>query len=244
MKIEFYSTIDGVLDTFPIQHARDCLPDWIGLAKHDYVNNKSIPSVYRCPGIVDLLTTGFIVKSWFDIDISTDSNNRLLAHAPSEDLEQMLGCPPIQVQGGNEIAKHLPKRPWSHSDILKVNTPWHVVAPKGVTLMMVPISYTDDLAFESTTGILDPSVSNEINIQGYVNRTGMIKAGTPLAHIIPITHESYELVVRNMTEHDKTWIGKKKYLNVFSFIFNRRKTKDAYNAHYNAPSKCPFHFGK
>lgn len=240
MKIEFYSTIDGVLDAFPVQYAKDCLPPWLGSAKQEYLQDKTNPSVYKCPGVVDILTTGFIVRAWHDIDIDEQSQSgRLIGYAPSPDLEQLLGFAPVQVQGGHEIAKHLPKRPWSHPDILKVNTPWHVVAPKGVKLMMLPIAYSDQFIFESTMGILDPSISNEINIQGYINQVGVIKAGTPLVQIIPITSEKYDLVVRNITEHDKSWIKKKKYLNVFSFMFNRKKTKEAYEQHYK--SKCPFH---
>lgn len=239
MKIEFYSTIDGVIDAFPVQYASECLPQWIGLAKQDYLNDKTAQSIYRCPGIVDILTNGFIIKAWHDIEIQV-KDDRLIGFAPSADLEEMLGCPPVQIQGGNEIAKHMPKRPWSHPDILKINTPWHVIAPKSVKLMMLPVSYTDQFMFESTTGILDPSVSNEINIQGYVNQLGTIKAGTPLVHIVPITSEKYNLIVRSINEHDKLWVKKKKYLNAFSFLFNRKKTKEAYEKHYK--SKCPFHF--
>jgi hypothetical protein len=244
MKIEFYSTVDGVIDAFPVQYAKDCLPSWIGLAKQDYVSNKMNPSIFKCPGIVDILTTGFIIKAWHDIDVQSidvQSGNRLIGYAPSADLENMLGCPPVQVQGGHEIAKHMPKRPWSHEDILKINTPWHIVAPKGIRLMMLPISYGDQFMFESTTGILDPSISNEVNIQGYVNGLGTIKSGTPLVHIIPMTSEKYNLVVRNINDHDRSWVKKKKYLNSFSFLFNRKKTKEAYEEHYK--SKCPFHFG-
>ncbi len=239
MKIEFYSTIDGVIDAFPVQHAKDCLPSWIGLAKQEYLTNKQIPNVYKCPGIVDILTTGFIIKAWHDIDVQVQ-NEHLIGYAPSADLEDMLGCPPVQVQGGHEIAKHMPKRPWSHGDILKINTPWHIIAPKGVKLLMLPISYTDQFAFESTTGILDPSISNEINIQGYINQLGVIKAGTPLVQIIPMTEKKYNLIVRSMDEHDKAWVKKKKYLNAFSFLFNRKKTKEAYEEHYKP--KCPFNF--
>lgn len=241
MKIEFYSSIDGVVDAFPVQHAKECLPSWIGLAKQEYISNKSMPSVYKCPGIVDILTTGFIIKAWHDIDVQSQ-NDRLIGYAPSADLEDMLGCPPVQVQGGHEIAKFLPQRPWSHSDILKINTPWHIVAPKGMKLLMLPISYSDNFMFESTTGILDPSVSSEVNIQGYVNHLGVIKAGTPLVHIIPMTSDKYELIVRNINDHDRLWVKKKKYLNAFSFIFNRKKTKEAYEEHYKP--KCPIHFWK
>lgn len=238
MKIEFYSTIDGVVDTFPIQEAKNCLPSWLGLAKQEYLKNKNDINVYRCPGIVELLTTGFIVSAWHDIDIHIDTNQHLCTQMPSLELEQLLGNDTTQIQGGDSIGKFIPKKPWSHNDILKINTPWNVVVPKDIKLLILPISYTDNHQTESTIGILDPSISNEINIQLYVNATGLLKAGTPLAHIIPLTDEKCELIVRNMNNKDVLWQKKKKFFNNFSFVLNRKVIKKAYQNFYS--DVCPF----
>lgn len=239
MKIEFYSTVPGVADTFPVQEAKECIPSWMSLARQEYLKDKSEINVFRCPGIVDLLTTGFIVSAWHDIELGQLQDGHLHGRCPSAELENLLGYPPVQVQGGDSIGKHLPKRPWSHQDILKINTPWCVNVPKGVKLMILPISYTDNLQFESTIGILDPAISNDINIQGYINALGPIKAGTPIAHIVPMTERKYNLVVREMNAKDKIWQAKKKFFNNFSFILNRSKIKQAYESHNE--SKCPFH---
>ena len=40
---------------------------------------------------------------------------------------------------------------------------------------MIPLPYSDEFGFESTIGILDPSISSEINIQAYINGTGVLK---------------------------------------------------------------------
>lgn len=241
--IEFYSKIDAVFHEFPIEFSGDNIPAWMDLAKADYMNNKNSQSVYKCPGIVELMTSGYIVKTWHDIEVGSDMNGRLIASYPSDELEKLLGFPPVQIQGGDTVAKHVPKRPWSHRDILKINTPWHIVAPKGVKFMMLPVSYTDEIAFESTIGILDPAVSNEINVQGYVNKLGVIRAGTPIAQLIPISERKYDTVIRKMTESDKAWIDRKWFLSHFSFIFNRSRAKKAYEDHYSqqGAKKCPFH---
>lgn len=239
MKIEFYSTIPAVKEMFPITESKKSIPEWVSLAKSDYMEDKEAQNIFRCPGIMDLFATGFTVYAWHDIEIGTAKDGHLSAYSPTADMEDMLGYPSIQVQGGDSIAKRLPKRPWSHPDILKINTPWHIVAPKGIKFMIIPITYTDKLQFEANIGILDPSVSNEINIQGYVQAFGTLKAGTPIAQIVPLSSDSCELLVRDMTEHDVKWVHKKKFLNNFSFIFNRKKVKESYNAHYE--KKCPFH---
>ena len=239
MKIEFYSTVPGVVETFPVKAARDCIPAWMQLAKQEYLKDKSALNVFRCPGIVELLTEGFIVHAWHDIDVTQLQDGHLAGSCPSEELQTLLGYPPVQVQGGDSIGKFLPKRPWSHKDFLKINTPWCVNAPRGVRLMIMPVPYAETLQFESTTGILDPGISNDINIQGYVNALGTIKAGTPIAHIVPLTEKKYDLIVREMNAKDELWQSKKKFLNNFSFVLNRKKVKEAYETHNE--SKCPFH---
>ena len=83
-------------------------------------------------------------------------------------------------------------------------------------------------------GILDPGFSSEINVQGYWNKkigVHLIKAGTPIAQLIPLTEKSYDYVVRDMNQNDERWIKKRKYLNFFSFQFARNVVKNAYIKH-------------
>lgn len=234
IKIEFYSSVSGVVDSFPIQYSKESIPEWLSLAKHDYLKNKQSLSIFRCPGIVEILTSGFTVTTWHDIEIKANNLDELYGVCPSEELETLLGYPPIQIQKGDGISKHLPKRPWSHRDILKINTPWCVMVPRDIKLLVLPLSYSTNFLFEASAGILDPSISNAINIQGYINSLGLIKAGTPIAQIIPLTEKKYELIVRDMNESDKIWQKKKKYLNCFSFILNRKKIKESYLKHVGA----------
>ena len=243
MKIEFFSTVAGVAQAFPITLAKDTLPGWVADARSDYLQtNRAQSHLYKCPGIFDLLTTGYIVHAWHDIQIDTNTSE-MTAYAPTEDIENLLGEAPLQVQSGNGLSKYLPKRPWSHRDILKINTPWHVLSPKGVKLIMLPLPYTNNFLFEACSGILDPGVASEINIQAYCNTSGIvtIKAGTPLAQLVPMTEQTFNLVVRDMSASDNRWVTIRKYLNAFSYVINRKKVKEGYNAHVASTTKrCPF----
>jgi hypothetical protein len=96
---------------------------------------------------------------------------------------------------------------------------------------MMPITYPDSHEFENAIGILDPGVSCEINFQLWWNiKDGetLLKAGTPMVHLIPLSPELYDVVCRDMTEHDKTWINKRKYLQHFSFRPKRNLIKEFY----------------
>lgn len=225
MKLEFFSTVDGVADAHPILPAREVIPKWVNLARQEYLTNKQNINVFRCPGIMELFGTGYVVSAWHDVKV--DSSNDLIAYVPNAELENLLGYPPVSTH--SEIAKHLPKRPWSHKHILKLNTPWHVKSK--VKFIMIPLPYSEIFEFESTIGIWDPAVSSEINIQLYVNSSLFdIKAGTPLCQLIPMTEKTCELIVRDMNTADEKWIKRRQYLNNMNFVLNRNIIKNAYRA--------------
>jgi hypothetical protein len=243
-QIKFFSTIPGVADAFPILESKNSMPSWMQAARLDYMKqNKRDLTILRCPGVVDLLTTGYIVTAWHDIDVEVQPH-KFSVTIPDQSLNDMLEKDSIQVQTPDGLAKHIPKRPWSQKAILKINTPWNLMAPKGLKFMMIPLPYTESFEFEAAPGILDPGYSTELNVQGYVNvpagTTLTIKAGTPLAQLVPMSNEQYEFVCRDMTEEDKTWAVKRKFLNKFAFIFQRNTVKESYEKHNTG--KCPFHF--
>lgn len=233
-KLIFFSTVVGLAETFPIKPAREIVPKWAYVARQDYLKNKEKKEIhiFKCPGIFDTFSSGFILPAWHDLEIETDGIKFRLT-IPDNKLNELLEKDTVQEQTWNgNAAKFIPKPPWAVKSILKINTPWHIIAPKGVKLLMIPLPYPDEFNFQSCIGILDPGVSSELNVQGYwTNLTPgkhLIKAGTPLAQIIPISEKTYDYVVRDMIEQDKLWVEKRKYLNYFGFILNRSKIKEAY----------------
>lgn len=231
MKIEFFSAVHGVASAYPIIESKKNMPNWMYDARKEYSQNenKRDLTISRCPGIVEVLTKGFVVTAWHDIDV-VSTEHELNAGSPSELLNTLLdGNPTLQIQSGEGIGKFLPRRPWSNKNILKINTPWHIKA--DTKFLMIPLPYTDIFEFESCIGILDPAISSEINVQGYVNGRGSftIKAGQPLCQLIPLTQEQYEFVVRDMDDSDEKWLKTRKYLNNSSFIINKNIIRTAYN---------------
>ena len=143
--------------------------------------------------------------------------------------------PNLLENQSNGVGSVLPMKPWSLRTLVKVNTPWHVVAPRGVKLLVLPIAYPDSFEFESSIGILNPGIVNEINIQLYYNvHKGdvLIKAGTPLAHIIPLSESNFDLVCREMNTIDKFWQAKRKYFSNATFTLKRNTIQDLYYKHF------------
>jgi hypothetical protein len=244
-KIIFFSSVAGVSELFPVLPAKDFLPKWLQTARIEHMKgDKRDQTIVRCPGIIDVLTTGYVVTTWHDFDV-TITDDKISLIIPDKALTELLNKDSLQIQSSDGMAKHIPKRPWSQHSILKLNTPYQIIAPKGVRFLMIPLPYTDSFNFESNIGILDPAFSSELNVQGYLNfgkGTHHFKAGTPIAQIIPMTNENFEMICRDMTPEDERWLKKRSFLNNFSFVFNRNKVKDVYNNYVKSISKCPFHF--
>lgn len=226
MNITFFSSIDGVADAYPITPASAHIPAWVHQVRAELKSSpdKRGMTLARCPGIMDLMRTGYIVTAPYDMDIEV--NNDVIAYV-NPVMEEILGKPPVQVQG--DIAVHLPKRPWSNANILKINTPWHIKA--SCKFLMIPITYTDNFGFEANIGILDPSVSSEINIQGYINGAGVlqIKAGDPLCQLIPLVDGEPVATIRDANDADKRWLRTRKYINNATWILKRGIVKRLYD---------------
>ena len=247
-KIEFFSTVPGVAETFPILPAKEVMPNWVQVARADYMkSDKREQTVVRCPGVIDLLTTGYVIQAWHDFDIIfTDEKVSIVI--PDKGINDVLGKHSLQIQTAEGLAKNIPKRPWSQRPILKINTPFQVFAPKGVRFLMIPLPYTEHFDLESNPGILDPGYSTEINVQCYMNMGNgkrTIKAGTPLAQLIPLTDEKFEMICRDATPNDMKWVQKRAFFGLFGFIYNRNRAKESYERHIEGiEKKCPFSWFK
>jgi hypothetical protein len=130
------------------------------------------------------------------------------------------------------IADSLPTKPGRLKSIIKFTTSWNVIAPEGVKFLIVPIPYPDSYEFESTPGILDSSISSELNAQLYWNKLEgrhTVLAGTPLFQLIPLTDEKFEVEVRNATPSDLDWVKRRRYFLNISFGPKRGFLKNLYN---------------
>ena len=237
-KIEFFSKIDGVAEAYPIIPAKDFRPKWMSRCKQNYVDTKdrNLPShLYQCPGIFDLYNHGFILPLWHDVIIKTQAGQQGFQYiTPSKTLSKLYEGDTVTSQPP-DVTKWIPKRPHSIVAIVKLKTPWHIVTPKNVKLLITPVAYSDRYEFESTIGVLDPAINTELNIQGYWNIPNgerKLTAGTPIAHIIPLTEEKYEHVIRDMTEADWRFFKKRIFWKTHSFNHNNSLLKRMYKKHF------------
>jgi len=238
--IDFISAVEGLTEAQPVRKAMEMMPEWAKACRNDFAKDKPALHLAKCPGIFDLYRYGFVIPQWCDIAIETQGDKfRWTCQEHIKRLERVDHpgeIPIVQNHSYDNIAKFLPRRKESIANIIKIDTPWAVVAPPGVKFMTLPFPYPDDQSFEACPGILDPGISTEVNIQMYWNvkdKDYLLKAGTPMQILVPLTEHTYKMRCRDATEHDKKWFRKKNFLAHHKINVDRNMMKQAYSNFWN-----------
>ena len=235
-KIEFFHNEPSILENFPIMESKDLKLNWIKRAKEDfqnhvkkgYNNKPGHEHLTRCPGIFDLFKYGYIISLHKDIVIRPTGVPNVITPYQRE----------VELETFHESSMHLiAKPPWTAKFIIKITTGWHVIAPKGLKFLQLPIAYPDTFDFTSTIGILNPAMSTQINFPMFWNRTDtetIIKAGTPLGHLIPLSEKKYQMVQRTMNQRDRDWVEKVRSVKSSTFWEHtiRSKVVDMYKKYW------------
>ena len=235
-KIEFFNSDPNITENFPIIESKDIKSNWVKSVRADfqkYAREIDLPNfehLSRCPGIFDLFKYGYIITLQKDLIIKPDMKGG---------FEWIV---PRKVEDGGLVVHHqstalIANPPWAADFIVKIDTGWHVIAPKGIKFLMLPIAYPDTFDFTAAIGILDPSMATQVNFQMFWNGTDketIIRAGTPLGHLIPLSEKKYQMVQRNMNQRDYDWLEKFYSLGSSTFwpTTIRKKMIDMYNNHW------------
>lgn len=219
LKIEFVSEIKGVAEMFPVLEASKYKRKWIDTAVADYKktrkDNEKQSYLVRCPGIFSLFRKGYILTACHDFCITTKKGEKGFSWKfPDTKLEEFYkGKPPIEGQA----AKFFLTRNEEMETLVKINTPYHFIAPKGIKLLVLPVPYPEQFDFESSMGILDPEESTELNVQlHWYKKDGevVIKAGTPLAYLMPLLDSERKIEINNRYANEKEF----DFLNQIDYI--------------------------
>jgi len=241
-KIEFYTAFNTLLeieDVLPSTGAsilKNVMKKVKVAVDSRPTNDKSLRSkggdIRQCPGIVQYMQRGYIIKAWQDIYIkANESGDDFTWEAATSRYEILtshqyeksshVNSDVISAQVEKEVS-HFPQnnffdffpRKNTLKCVIKINTPWFVKLPKGYGALILPVFYDNEERFTTIPGILLTDYIEKLNVQLYWHNLGsenssVIKAGTPLAKIIPIKLEDWDIEVRKMNLNDN------KKVNVF-----------------------------
>ena len=217
--VRFYSMEPGVTTLFPIYPSKQ-----LNRKYRNWPEDPNVMSTKSCPGILKLTSTGWIIPAPADFIIKVDDAG--ISYDWREPWRFKTGpeYPPdvaryvSAVHGPNQTMCLLDDPSEVLSCIVKIETPWRVEASDDIVFVMMPVHYNNEDRFFSATGILDSRYGYNLNIQLFWKKKHgetLVKAGTPLCHIIPMKREylstsAYDTVIDEADATD--WVRERAWV--------------------------------
>lgn len=220
----------GILKLFPIKKAKEFTPEWWKKIPPGVIRKEGQEGVLverstikRCPGFHELYTKGFMIPLWTDIAVETYTNGACKAMNASEQSGNYVGKPEFHnpEQYGNAFSDFIQ---------LKLSSPWFIKEKTGVKFLVnQPTWNLTNMGrnVQVFPGVLDFKYQHSSNINimfPKIDNRFMLEAGTPMAHLVPISDKDINLNIHELTEEE----AKKLYMMVhysFSFVNTYKKIK-------------------
>lgn len=178
------------------------LAEWYKIADKFYTHNfnsnrniynshSKIPTWKACPGIFDMVTAGYVLKT--PCDITFYLNDKGEVNVKIEDIKYKGFCLKREV-----LSQFVSPKGY-HPYHFAWTADWGIETEQGYSCLYLNPANRFDLPFLNTTGIID---TDQIGSPGSLpfflikDWTGTIPAGTPYAQIIPFKRENWEMQIK------------------------------------------------
>jgi hypothetical protein len=201
MKISFYPANEYVSQFVEEpKPASEFIPEWykkIPVIKKENVkmSNGSVSglNLKACMPFIDALTTGYIQKTWTDIQISEVDG----------EVQYNFALGPEIIVLREQV--NISLSPVYYPLEFVWRSLWRARVPKGYSLLITHPLNRLDLPFTTMTGVIDADEFYHTpigNIPFFVHNsfTGVIPVGTPMFQIIPIKRDVWESVAESFDE--------------------------------------------
>lgn len=194
-KIKFKAIGDLTYNGFKPSPAYKHIPDWWrSISPHTSISGvNSVPTVKQCPPTIDAFSSGYLIFTQCDMFFNKDG---LFEYSYPEKIverwykEQTEGL--MFQEGYSEY-------------VYKFINRWLVETPKGWSSLFIHPSSYPDLPFTTLTGLVDTDkLITDINPPFRMKSgwTGLIKAGTPIAQIIPVKRSEWTSSIEQISEEE------------------------------------------
>jgi hypothetical protein len=214
---------------FPIDYASNFIPRWWkdipnNICSDDFGHNhksKRMPTMKRCPGVIEYYKKGFMLPLWTDIEFVCQNNE---VHTFFADHNTRYESHP-DFEKGNFLSDGN----WKH---VKLISPWIISTSSNIGFnrmqphwnlnylnenVLIPNSYTDYF--------FNHAVNPQMFIHTVKNGVTNIDAGMPLAHLVPLTEKKMKLHIL----YDEEIVKYYNQVNRPSFIGSYYTLKKIYN---------------
>lgn len=155
--------------------------------KKNVVNAQYNETIKKCPGILDLLSMGYLLKTPCDIYVDA-TGEKLTWQVHPVHQESVTLHTREQVEGWD-----FDRTEWM-DDIFRIHPMWVIGTEKGYSTLFIQPSFHTDLPFELVPAIIDTDMyisDGPFSMRIKRGFKGVIEAGTPLVQCIPFKREEF-----------------------------------------------------
>ena len=225
-KIKFICKAENISEQFQPIPASKLLPDWYKNTetykdgdKRPYLDaHQTRSTIKKCIPVFDSMSIGYFLLLPWDLYIEHDGIEYSFSFA--HDASTINFHPNFQAN------LHPDNKPDTFT-FPKFSNPWAIETPPGYSCMIVPPMHRENI-IQIFPGIVDTDKYNaNVNLPFFITKneyTGIIKAGTPIAQVIPFKRESWS---KTLTSSLKTSEAAKLVRSVFfegykNFIWSKK----------------------
>jgi len=146
-------------------------------------NKYSNASFKKCTPMLDVLSSGYIVPLWSDVQIKIENNEPLITWRVSKDVFQFHFGQQVEVPNGY------------HKSQFKFLNQWMPQLPKGYSALITPCPGYPNNVFRPISGIIDyDKTTHPLITPGYIIKDfeGILEKGTPMFQIIPFKRNNWK----------------------------------------------------
>lgn len=218
-------------ELFAIDHALAFLPDWWLNAPKEYEVRGLFPAstIKRCPAVINTFKHGIMIPLWSDLAIASRGGT---------DWEVKFSDPETSIEPHDSKQWDVYADPKEYMH-MKLMSPWAISTKQGVswTYGKPMWNFPANNNLFVAPGIVDfkNQHSTHVNILLPLEKRDpyIIKAGTPIAQMIPLTEKVVDLKHHLLSDDEY----KARHKNKFSFAFTRGYVRATA---IKKEKKCPF----
>lgn len=194
--VEAYAPSGMLIDLFPITKTKDAIPSWFKNLPGK--PGEDVKNVRQCPAAKDLFSKGMIIPLWADYEITINNDGT----GSIDSGMRFNNMSPAEVHNVNSQAAGA----WPGYTNIKFASPWYIWCSEPIEWMWSqPVWWqSNPQEFTTVTGISEFRYQHESNINCLIKKPQSsimlsVKAGTPMAQLIPLTEKDWELKLDVMT---------------------------------------------
>ncbi|HET7110133.1 MAG TPA: hypothetical protein VFI41_04635 [Gemmatimonadales bacterium] len=190
--IEFVTYDERAAKMFAPKPAMSAAPEWfkktpLGTERRQFpkVRLRRETTIKGCPGVADYLGLGYVMLLATDYLITAVENGFNCDSLPSTAGGMK---PMVDVFRPDQWA-HFPRREGDHNFTLKLPSPWMIRTPPGWSTMVLAPWFHQEERFTAIPGVIETDrygvLSPILVWHCPLGETTLLKAGTPLVHLVP-----------------------------------------------------------